>query len=405
MGGGSSGTAAAHECSTRGMGVTVVDRLPVPDPPWRAWPDLLAPPGARGSTSPITLQPRMQFDSIFETEVVAVRGGEAVTAGRAPLRADSIVLATGSRFEPSDVQGVRRPGSFVLDSAGSYEELGAAACSADRVLVCGEGARGLQVAERIAARGTRASLLVSCWQPGEPSPPVLEVISCAAFERGINVAPGRAERVTGIARVEAVLAGGEVVPCDAFAFIPRRVPRALPIAARSGRSGGTLVDTLLRTSMPGVFAAGGCAELEGSLPSGSTLGTEPGMSGRVAGANAAGASIRIGPTRSWSSCVLGLRWSNAGPGASACRAVGMDVREVGRRWDARSACTLVYERKTGRVVGTEVVEPIDSPSAGLAISAAASANLRSLAYGGLGSSDISLVSETARLGLMSWSGC
>ena len=405
VGAGTAGVAAAEECSRRGIDVAVVDRLAKPDPPWGSWPDLLAPPGTRSAAAALPLPPAEPLDSIFETEVVAVRRGEAVTAGGPVLRADSIVLAAGSRFEPAVVQGVRRPGSFVLDSPGRYAELGSAFGSADRVLISGEGARGLQVAERFSTSGAKASLIVSCWQPSEPSPPVLEVVSDAALERGIAVAPGKVDRVAGLTRAEAVLAGGEVFPCDAFAFVPRRVPRAVPLDAPPGRSGGILVDGTLRTRVPGVFAAGGCAELVGCLRPGSTLGAEPSMSGRVAGANSAGASVRIGPVRSWSSRVFGLSWSKTGPGAPACRALGMDVREVGRRWHAHSACTLTYEKKTGRVVGTEVIEPADSPSAALAPWTAGSATLRSLAYGSLGSSDISLISDTARLGLISWSGC
>ena len=403
VGSGTAGMAAAEECSRRGLDVTVVDRLDGAGVPWAYWPDLLVP-GVRLETTSCLSARKSGLEPVFDTEVVTVRRGETVTSEGAVIRARSVVLATGSRPGPTAVQGVRKAGSYVLDSPGRYSEFGSAASRADRVLVCGEGTRGFQVAERLSATGSRPSLVVSSWQSEEPSPPVLEVISDAALERGIAVTKGRVDRVFGLSRAEAVTVGGRVVSCDAFAYVPRRVPAPVPLAAPPGRSGGILVDRLLRTREPGVYAVGGCAELEGSLPPLSTLGEEPRLSGRAAGANAAGASVGISRVRCWSLAVLGLRWSRSGPGAKACRSLGMRVREAHGRQGSRAACTLVYEEATGRVIGAEVVEPADSSSGGLCSWVPGSATLKSLAYGGLGSSDISMVSDTARVGLASWSG-
>ncbi len=403
VGCGTAGTAAAEESSRRGLDVTVVDRLDGPGVPWGSWPDLLVSEGRRDTASGPSPRER-GFEYVFGTEVVAVRNGEAITSEGSVIRACSVVLAAGLRFGPTAIQGVRKPGSYVLDSPGRYLELGSAVSPADRILLCGEGARGLQVAERLSAMGARPSLVVSSWQPGGPSRPVLEVISDAALERGITVATGRVDRVVGLSRAEAVITGGRVVQCDAFACVPRRVPAPVPLPSPPGRSGGIPVDRLLRTKEPGVFAAGGCAELEGGLPPGSTLGDEPRLSGRAAGANATGAGVSISRFRSWSLSALGLRWSRSGLDAKECRSLGMRVREACARQDGRSACTLVYEEATGRVVGAEAVEPVGSSSGGLGSWVPGSATLKSLAYGGLGSSDISMVSDTARMGLASWSG-
>ena len=405
VGGGTAGTAAAEECAMQGADAMIIDRLEEPEPPWASWPDFLSSPEGQGRavSGPVTRVDACA--SVRGTEIIAVRKGEAVASNGSLFRADSLVLAAGSRFEPPVAQGLRKPGSFVLDSAARYKELGSASASADRILICGEGARGLQVAERLSVRGTKVSLMVSCWQPAKPSPPVLEVISDAARARGISLVTGRVHRVVGLARAEAVIAGGEVVPCGALAFVPRRIPVTVPLAGLLGRSGGVMVDRCLRASVPGVFAAGGCAELDGSLPPGVALDGEARLTGRAAGANSAGANVRISAVRSWCLTVFGLRWSRAGPGATTCGSLGMDLRAIGRRWHEDSACGLVYERNTGRVIGAEVVEPAGSPSAGLGCSASGSATLKSLAYGCTGSSDISAISDTARLGLTSWSGC
>ncbi|MDG6910806.1 MAG: NAD(P)/FAD-dependent oxidoreductase [Nitrososphaerota archaeon] len=404
VGSGTAGTAAVEECARQGADATVIDRLDEPEPPWASWPDLVGLEGQSRTVSS-TLDQEPPSASILGTEVVAVREGEVVASNGSHFRADSVVIAAGSRFEPPTAQGIRKLGSFVLDSAARYEEFGSASASADRILICGEGARGLQVAERLSARGARPSLMVSSWQRGRPSPPVFDVVSDAARAKGIGLRPGWVGRVVGLARVEAVIAGGDVLPCDALAFIPRRVPVPIRLAASPGRSGGVLVDRYLRAKVPRVFAAGGCAELDRSLPPGATLVDEPRLSGRAAGANSAGGDISVGLLRTWSLSVFGLRWSRVGPDALTCESLGMDVREVGRRWSGSSACSLVYERGTGRVIGAEVIEPADFTSLSLGSSASGTATLRSLAYGHPGSSDISVVSDTARLGLKSWSRC
>ena len=103
----------------------------------------------------------------------------------------------------------------------------------------------------------------------------------------------------------------------------------------------------------------------------------------------------MGRAKSTESFVFGLLW---------CRVETLRVRapptdslsKVARRWDESSACEITFETLTKRVVRVESVEK-SGPIGLHRLPFPSEMSRRSLAYG-LGSSDITLVSETARLG-------
>ena len=287
---------------------------------------------------------------------------------------------------------------FVLDGPSQYEELGRVRRTLCRPLVCGEGGRALQVAERLAEEGIGVRVSVSCWERDEPSPTIRDFLGAAAAGSGVQLTTGPVTKAVGSRSLEGVIQGGRVVPCDALVVVPRRVPR--PVAGPSvlGTRGGVLVDRHLTTAAPSVLAAGGCAELEGG-PLTFTLEEEAAMSGRVAGANAAGGHFGVSPIRVRETCMFGFRWSKSDFGPAPGVTLGVVSHS---RVD--SACVLSYEVASGRIVSIEAVVKAGSSPAGSSALLPPLASLRTLAYGGgAGSSDISLVSDTARLGLEQWS--
>lgn len=404
VGGGTAGAEAAREAARGGAQVTLVERSERHDPPWRCWPDLIgSPQGAGGSKAAVR---------VFEAPEETILAGEVKSAGRnvatmtdgVTIRFDSVVVATGCGFEPTGFPGHRKPGVLILDCADRYAELGRVRSCIEGCVVNGEGMRALQVAERLSGSGRSVRLFISSWQQEEPSPPVYRVLEQAAEERGVSIANGTVSKAVGSDSLEAVVIGGEVFPCNAFASVPRRTPRVIPMRAQVGEGGAFVVDRNLRTSAAGAYAAGGSAELgAGFLPS-ANLGCDAAMSGRIAGANAAGSRFSIGVVRSTEAEMFGVRWVRVGIGFSSARAYGLLVGAVSHRWSATSGCSIVYERATGRVVGVEFVEEAGVTPTEIPLLAAAPVSLKTLAYGGLGgSSDISLVSDTARLGFRSWS--
>ena len=405
IGGGTAGAEAAREAAVGGAEVTVIEKSEPPAPPWKSWPDLIHQSSAAGDT----VASSRRIEGPHAAKVLAKEAKSAgldfiLTSDGSKIRFDSVVAATGSGFEPTSFPGHRKPGVLILDGMGQYAHLGRIRGSIEGAVVHGEGTRGLQVSDRLAGSGRRVHVLISCWQEVEPSAAVFAVIRQAAEERGVSIATGTLAKAVGSGSLEAVVAGGTILPCDTLAVLPRRIPRVIPMLARLGRRGGLLVDRGLRSSSPRTFAAGGCAELGTGLPQSAILEGEAAISGRIAGANSTGQHLSMDSVRLSESTFFGLRWTRVGGWPFPAGASGIRLETVSRRWATDSACTIVYERLSGRVVGLETVQGASAGSIVMPPMAPGSASLRTLAYGGLGgSSDISLVSDTARLGLRDWS--
>ncbi len=397
VGGGTAGSEAALEASARGAEVTVVERDSKPGRPWNSWPDLIRPPPAGAEPEPLINHGELgpSAKSVVSEAKSAAPG--ALSTADGVLRYDLLILATGSAFEPPDFQGSRKQGVFVLDSMRRYEELGWSSGSLGRIVVAGEGGRSLEVADRLSGSGRQLRVMISSWQRGRPSPSAWDVLSEAASQRGVSLSHGRLARVVGAERAEAVVADGEVVGCDSVVFVPRRKPRVLPARVRLGPRGGVLVGRTLASSDPTIYAAGGCAELQGVVRP-DVLDGEPSSSGRVAGANCTGDTLSLLPSTSAESIIFGLRWIRIRERSSPGRSAAPRALRVGRRWGRSSSCHIDFEPVSNRVVGIEMVKAAGSALIGQ-VPVSLERSLRSLAFAGLGSTDISLVSETARLGL------
>lgn len=231
-------------------------------------------------------------------------------------------------------------------------------------------------------------------------PVVLDVIEDAARERGSGVQRGSVSRVVGNRRVEAIVAGGSVTPCDTVIVAPPRVPSPVHSSLRLGRLGSIEVDGAMRTSDPSIFAAGGCAELKRSTRNSGTLARDPSLSGRIAGSNFTGSTRSIGDPRIDQLRVFGLGWSRIGMRAGIPLSPGSQVEAVSRRWGPASTCVITHEGFNERVVEVESIQPSTTSPAGFPL-LAAGVTLEALAFG-LGSSDISQISETAWLGMREW---
>lgn len=395
VGGGTAGVESALEVSREGGDVTIVEPRPCPEPPWGAWPDLILGRPSWLAPSPF----RGRVPSTLSAEAVSAGAGYVALKDGRRLGFDFVIVATGTRFQPPSFIGARKPGVSVLDCPERYEELGRACPSLETVLVAGDGFRALEVADRLSRLGVAVRVLISGWERRPPSPLSLGVIAGAARERGAEVGSGGVSRALGNGRVEAAVVDGTVVSCDWLVVAPPRLPNPVRSKLRIGPGGGIEVDATMRTSEPSVYAAGGCAELRGDPPECGVLARVPSMSGRIAGSNCMGGDRSISGTVADELHAFGLRWSRTiafpRPGAFPS-----DRETVDHRWGPEAACSITHERRGETVVAVEWVQPSSSPPAGLP-PLGPGVTLETLAYG-LGSSDISLISEAARLGLREW---
>jgi pyruvate/2-oxoglutarate dehydrogenase complex dihydrolipoamide dehydrogenase (E3) component len=401
VGGGTAGTEAAAEASRNDAEVLVLERSDCWEPSWRLWPGLILSPEEFEDLPSLS----DEIELAYGKDVSRVGPNFVVISDGTIVRFDSVVLTTGSEFRPMVFPGRGKPGVVTLDRSEAYAQLGREMSSTAHAIVQGEGIPAIRVADALSGTGRNVTLLASPWIERFASATIGAAVSEAAAETGVSIINAKLESVIGCGHVEAVVAGGTVFPCDTLALLPRRVPRFPRMTADMGPNGGILVDRNLRSSSPVLFAAGGCAELRQPWPLTGISEGASGMSGRVAGANATGHALSIRLSKFASSSFFGRSWAKVGVGLGEAQAHGLEVSEISRRWSHGSACSIVYERPTGRIVGVEVITEAGDERFGVLAALVPSTNLRALAYGtSSDSSDISLVSDTARLGLQAWSG-
>jgi pyruvate/2-oxoglutarate dehydrogenase complex dihydrolipoamide dehydrogenase (E3) component len=401
VGGGTVGREAAAEASRNGAEVLLYERHDRWEPPWREWPGLIL--------SPDDLEPSTQLPNAVELaygkDVSCVGSDFVLISDGTKVRFDSVVLTTGAEFRRTAFPGRKKPGVITLDSTESCCKLGRERSSMDHVIVQGDGIQAMRVAEALSETGKKLTVIASPGTDKTASATIGSVISEAAAQRGISIINARLESAVGREHVEAVVAGGSVIPCDVLAVLPRRVPQFPRVAAETGPNGGLLVDGSLRSSSPFVYSAGVCAEFGGPWSFTGIPDVASAMSGRVAGANATGHAHVVRHSHFASSLLFGLSWARAGVGLGEARSRGLEASEVCRRWSLGSACSIVFERRSGRILGVELVTEELDERLGVLAALTPSFSLRTVAYGAsCDSSDISMLSDTARLGLQAWSG-
>ena len=186
------------------------------------------------------------------------------------------VFATGSSPLVPPVKGLKsddgtpRDGVHVFRTIDDCVAIRERAKPGSSAVVVGGGLLGLEAAKALGDLGLHVTVL--------HLDPVLmnaqldkfggELLQRAIEKMGIFVRTGTtADEVIGNGHVEAVrLRGGEVVPADLVVFACGIVPR-VDVAKASGVpvKRAILVNDLLATSVPGVYAVGECAEHEGKV--------------------------------------------------------------------------------------------------------------------------------------------
>ncbi len=295
--------------------------------------------------------------------------------GEGELGFDRLVLATGCRPLPPPWPGGALPGVFVLRTLEHARALQRYLPdrSLRRAVVVGGGHLGVELADVLAARGLRVSLLYR--GPGLPAgyPPELSARVEAELARaGVELRPGvEVGALEGDSRVRQVVTAGGAIEADLVLValgVQPEVTLGAAAGLRLGQSGAYEVDAGQRCSAPGVFAAGDCAEvfhlLQGRwvyLPRGTTANRQ----GRVAGANAAGADERApGVVGTAVTRVCSLEVGHTGLDEHAARAAGFDPRVAfveahtrGRAYPGgrEIAVRLVFDGPGGRVLGAHLV--------------------------------------------------
>lgn len=196
---------------------------------------------------------------------IDVAAREVVTTGGERLAYDALLLATGAEPIRLKGPGFDRPNVHLLRSLADAEALIAAAGGARRVAVVGASFIGLEVAASLRQRGLEVDVIAP------DALPLARIMGpdLGRFIQGLHQAEGvrfhLEQSAESVAEDGVVLAGGGRIAADLVVLGVGVRPR-VQLAAEAGLTvdNGVLVDRSLRTSQPGVFAAGDIARYPGA---------------------------------------------------------------------------------------------------------------------------------------------
>lgn len=197
-------------------------------------------------------------------DAIDVRSNEIVLRTGERLSYDRLLLTVGAEPRRLAVPGADLDGVLVLRTLADCDELRRRLEAGGRVVVIGAGWIGAEAAASARAKGLEVTLIE---QADVPLERVLGAEIGAIYrdvhtDHGVRFLGGAGlVGFEGAGRVERVrLDGGEVIDCD-FAVVGVGVTPRTELAERSGLTvdNGIVVDELLATSAPGVFAAGDVA--------------------------------------------------------------------------------------------------------------------------------------------------
>jgi 3-phenylpropionate/trans-cinnamate dioxygenase ferredoxin reductase subunit len=189
---------------------------------------------------------------------------EVILEGGERLGYDLALLATGSRNPRVPIPGLELEGVLDLRTVADAERIKAAAAAGGRAVVVGMGFIGAEVAASLRSLGVEVTAI----EPFETplfrivGPEVGRVVEAFHRDHGVALHFGETvDRFEGSSRVEAVVTkSGLRLECD-FAVVGVGVQPNIEIAEGSGivADNGIVVDAMLATNAPGVWAAGDVA--------------------------------------------------------------------------------------------------------------------------------------------------
>jgi NADH oxidase (H2O2-forming) len=229
-----------------------------------------------------------------------------ITTKNQPEGFDQLILCTGFYWEQPKVPGSNLDGLHYVKDIRKSMEFDKQLDSMKRIVVVGAGPVGVEMAGGLAHRGLQVDLVdEGPWVLHEIlDPDVAKPVHDSLEARGVTLHLGtKVESFEGNAdgHVCAVTTSGGVLECDAVVTGLHKVPNtALAEAAglKLGTTGAVRVDDHMRTSAPGVWAAGDVVEIPHGLnmiPIVGLTGAHAYAQGRVAAVNLTGGDLAYDP--------------------------------------------------------------------------------------------------------------
>ncbi|HEY9595899.1 MAG TPA: FAD-dependent oxidoreductase [Spirochaetia bacterium] len=314
---------------------------------------------------------------LTETEATRIdRAGKRVTvkgpSGASELAYDALILAQGSRPIVPKIPGVPGPNVFTLWTLPDMDCLDAfiEKSHPKTAVVVGGGFIGLETTEALVKRGLSVTVVELQRTVMPLLDPELGRLTAKRLEvNGVRVLTG-----VGLAAVhgaEVELTDGSRLPAECVILSIGARPN-LDLAAAAGlevgASGGLVVDEHMRTSDPSIWAAGDMVEIVQRVTGRKVripLAGPANRQGRIAASNAMGLPMAYaGGLGSSVVKVFDSTVAFTGLTEGAARAAGFDVgaavvvkgQHAGYYPGAKDmVLKIVYERKTGRLLGAQAI--------------------------------------------------
>ncbi len=241
-----------------------------------AYSRVMLPYLVSGERSDLSLRPPGHVESlgarlILGRRAVRADGGSLALDDGTTLPFDRLLVATGSSAAIPDIDGVATPGVTPLKSMSDALAIRERLPGARGAVIIGGGLICLLVVHAFLKLGLRLTIVVSS---DRLLSRMLDEPGAAIVQQRLVEAGVRILTRTDVAHIGAksgrlrsiTTSTGEEIPAD-IAVLAKGVRSNVELASASGLAvaRGVLVDQYARTSRPGIFAAGDCAEAPDSI--------------------------------------------------------------------------------------------------------------------------------------------
>lgn len=295
---------------------------------------------------------------------------------------DDLVIATGAVPIRPPFPNVDADGVHVLHTIPHAEAIDGMIRerSPRRAVVVGAGYIGIEAVEALVARGLEVTVVERLDQPlATLDPDMGGRVADAMRAMGVDLRLGTSVEgmeVGDDGGVRAVATDGGDVPADLVVMglgVRPNVTLAAEAGIEIGRTGAIAADAMMRTSVPGIWTAGDCAESHHRVtnqPAWIALGTHANKQGRVVGLNLGGTHARfpgvigtavtkVGDTE------IGMTGLNERAAATAgfdavSAVVESETRAHYYPGGSKLAVKIVAERGSGRMLGAQIVGGVEA---------------------------------------------
>ena len=290
---------------------------------------------------------------------------------------DKLVIATGASPVLPPVEGAGRRGVFKMRTPEDAVQIRAYLTEHNvrRAVVVGAGFIGLEAAENLKAQGVDVTVLDFAPQllPNLLDPELAAYVKKHLAQQGIRVMTNTAVRkFEGTEAVTGVVTDGGLLPCE-MAVVAVGIRPNTDFLRSSGialSKGAVLVDALLRTSLPDVYAVGDCAMVTNRLTGQrqwSPMGSSANLEGRTLAQILTGTLKRYPGVLGTGIVKLpGLNCGRTGLTQAQAEEAGYDVVTTVAVTDDKAhyypdsgffITKLIADRATHRLLGAQVLGP------------------------------------------------